>query len=125
MEQFWKLRKGIVEVTERVKERYHEEMARYERQTEKRLEQGFKEQLERLAEQVDFKEQQVLRRNRDIDELAEEKAEVVRLLKLTKTALKDSEDHLLRCKTQIDKLKKEGELIYNSMLYFYYSCKLF
>jgi chromosome segregation ATPase len=106
MEQFWKLRKGVVEATERVKERYHEEMDKYER-----------------LEQVDFKEQQVLRRNRDIDELAEEGAEVVRELELTKTALErqtkaleDSEEHLLLCKTQIEKLKneikqKEGELI--------------
>jgi hypothetical protein len=66
-------------------------MGRYERQTEKRLEQRFREQLERLAEQVDFKEQQVLRRDKDIDELAEERAEVVKQLELTKTALEIAE----------------------------------
>jgi hypothetical protein len=46
-------------------------MGRCEKETWKWLEQRYKEQLERLAEQVDFKEQQVLRRDRDIDEIEE------------------------------------------------------
>jgi flagellar motility protein MotE (MotC chaperone) len=103
MEQVWKIRKGVVESTERVKERYHDEMSRYEMETEKKLEQKFKEKLKRLAEQVDFKEQQVLRKDRDIDELGQKKAEVAKQLELTKTllerqtkALKDSKDHLMQ-----------------------------
>jgi chromosome segregation ATPase len=126
MEQFRKLRKGVVEATERIKERYHEEMGRYEKQTQKRLEQRFREQLERLAEQVDHKQRQILRRDKDIDELERERIKTVKQLELTEVALKDKEDHLLQCKIQIDKLKKEikqkkGELFLNSKFYLYYS----